>query len=195
MVIATQNPIEMEGTYPLPEAQRDRFTARIAMGYPDAGAELAMLDVHGGDDPIYGLKPVSDAATVRRLIATARSIHVADAIKQYAVNLVNATREAPDLRLGASPRATLQLLRTSRAVAALEGRDFVLPDDLQALAVPVLAHRIIPTADAQLARRTTDAIVADLVHRLPLPHDRGRSPYDTRPPSPDGHTDYEPRRR
>jgi MoxR-like ATPase len=194
MVIATQNPIEMEGTYPLPEAQRDRFTARIAMGYPDAGAELAMLDVHGGDDPIYGLKSVSDASTVRRLIATARSIHVADAIKQYAVNLVNATREAPDLRLGASPRATLQLLRTARAVAALEGRDFVLPDDLQALAVPVLAHRIIPTADAQLARRTTDAIVADLVHRLPLPHDRGRSPYDTRPPSPDGHTDYEPRR-
>jgi MoxR-like ATPase len=137
---------------------------------------------------------VSDASTVRQLIATARSIHVADAIKQYAVNLVNATREAPDLRLGASPRATLQLLRTARAVAALEGRDFVLPDDLQALAVPVLAHRIIPTADAQLARRTTDAIVADLVHRLPLPHDRARSPYDTRPPSPDGHTDYEPRR-
>jgi MoxR-like ATPase len=195
MVIATQNPIEMEGTYPLPEAQRDRFTARIAMGYPDAGSELAMLDVHGGDDPIYGLKPVSDAPTVRRLIATAREVHVADTIKQYAVNLVNATREAPDLRLGASPRATLQLLRTARAVAALEGRDFVLPDDLQALAVPVLAHRIIPTADAQLARRTTDAIVADLVHRLPLPHDRQRSPYDTRPPSPDGHSEYEPKRR
>jgi MoxR-like ATPase len=184
MVVATQNPIEMEGTYPLPEAQRDRFTARIAMGYPDAGAELAMLDVHGAEDPLVQLKPVTDAETVRGLIATVRGVHVADAVKQYAVNLVNATREAPELRLGASPRATLQLLRTARAVAALEGRDYVLPDDLQALAVPVLAHRLIPTAEAQLSRRTTDAVVADLVHRLPLPTDRQRSPYDTRPTPP-----------
>ncbi|MEV0719960.1 MoxR family ATPase [Asanoa sp. NPDC050611] len=190
MVIATQNPIEMEGTYPLPEAQRDRFTARIAMGYPDAGAELAMLDAHGAHDPLQALRPVSDAATVRRLIATVRDVHAAEAVKQYAVDLVTATREAPDLRLGASPRAALQLLRTARAVAALESRDYVLPDDLQALAVPVLAHRIIPTADAQLARRTTDAIVADIVHRLPLPHDRGRNPYDTRPQSSDGRGDY-----
>ncbi|MGW0432587.1 AAA family ATPase [Micromonospora sp. NPDC003197] len=197
MVIATQNPIEMEGTYPLPEAQRDRFTARIAMGYPDPGAELAMLDAHGGVDPLHSLRPVADAVTVRRLIATVRQVHVADAVKQYAIDLVTATREAPELRLGASPRASLQLLRTARAFAALEGRDYVLPDDLQALAVPVLAHRIIPTADAQLARRTTDAIVADLVHRLALPQARQRSPYDTRPPSGDagGRSPYEPRRR
>ncbi|SCF41454.1 AAA family ATPase [Micromonospora mirobrigensis] len=195
MVIATQNPIEMEGTYPLPEAQRDRFTARIAMGYPGPEAELAMLDGHGATDPLQELRPVSDAATVRRLIAHVRQVHVADAVKQYAIDLVTATREAPDLRLGASPRATLQLLRTARAVAALEGRDYVLPDDLQVLAVPVLAHRIIPTADAQLARRTTDAIVSELVHRLPLPHDRKRSPYDTRPPAPNnGRGPYEPRR-
>ncbi|MFF4812227.1 AAA family ATPase [Micromonospora chersina] len=195
MVVATQNPIEMEGTYPLPEAQRDRFTARIAMGYPDPNAELAMLDGHGGTDPLNELRPVSDAATVRRLIGHVRQVHVADAVKQYAIDLVTATREAPDLRLGASPRATLQLLRTARAVAALEGRDYVLPDDLQALAVPVLAHRIIPTADAQLARRTTDAIVAELVHRLPLPHDRKRSPYDTRPGGTgNGRGPYEPRR-
>ncbi|MBQ1045091.1 AAA family ATPase [Micromonospora sp. C72] len=194
MVIATQNPIEMEGTYPLPEAQRDRFTARIAMGYPDPRAELAMLDGHGATDPLPALRPVSDAATVRRLIGHVRQVHVADAVKQYAIDLVTATREAPDLRLGASPRATLQLLRTARAVAALEGRDYVLPDDLQVLAVPVLAHRIIPTADAQLARRTTDAIVAELVHRLPLPHDRQRSPYDTRPGSGNGRGPYEPRR-
>ncbi|MFB9239602.1 AAA family ATPase [Plantactinospora siamensis] len=187
MVIATQNPIEMEGTYPLPEAQRDRFTARIAMGYPDPGAELAMLAVHGGADPMGALRPVSDAAVVRQLIATVRQVHVADSVQQYAIDLVTATRESPDLRLGASPRATLQLLRTARAVAALDGRDYVLPDDLQALAVPVLAHRVIPNADAQLARRTTDAVVADLVRRLPVPAERRRAPYDGQPGgTPDG---------
>ncbi|WP_239678498.1 AAA family ATPase [Natronosporangium hydrolyticum] len=178
MVVSTQNPIEMEGTYPLPEAQRDRFTARIGMGYPHAGAELAMLDAHGAYDPLYDLKPVSDAETVRRMIATVRQIHVADAIKQYAVNLVNATREASELRLGASPRATLHLLRTARAIAALDGRDYVLPDDLQSLAVPVLAHRVISTPEAQLSRRTTDAIIAELVHRLPVPQDRTRTAHD-----------------
>jgi MoxR-like ATPase len=187
MVVATQNPIEMEGTYPLPEAQRDRFTARIAMGYPDMGAELAMLDVHGRHDALDDILPVSDATQVRRMIATVRDVHVADAVKQYAVNIVTATRESNELRLGSSPRATLQLLRTARAVAALEGREFVLPDDLQALAVPVLAHRVIPTAEAQLSRRTTDAIIAELVHRLPLPSDRQpRSPYDTRTAPPRG---------
>jgi MoxR-like ATPase len=183
MVIATQNPIEMEGTYPLPEAQRDRFTARIAMGYPDVTAELAMLDAHGAVDPLDDLRAVADATTVRRMIATVRDVHVADTVKQYAVNLVTATRESPELRLGASPRATLQLLRTARAVAALDGRDYVLPDDLQHLAVPVLAHRIIPTAESQLGRRTTDAVVADVVHRLPLPLERPhRSVYDAHPP-------------
>lgn len=182
MVIATQNPIEMEGTYPLPEAQRDRFTARIAMGYPDASAELAMLDVHSAQDPLDSLAAVSDAAQVRQMIATVRAVHVSEAVKNYAISLVTATRESTDLRLGASPRATLQLLRTAKAIAALEGRDYVLPDDLQSLAVPVLAHRIIPTADAQLSRRTTDAIVADLVHRLPIPTERrqGTQPYERR---------------
>ena len=194
MVIATQNPIEMEGTYPLPEAQRDRFTARIAMGYPDPTAELAMLDAHGAVDPLAALRPVSDAETVRRLIGHVRQVHVADAVKQYAIDLVTAPRQSPHQRLGASPRCTLQLLRTARAVAALDGRDYVLPDDLQVLAVPVLAHRLIPTADAQLARRTTDAIIADLVHRLPLPHDRKRSPYDNRPPTGNGRPPFEPRR-
>jgi MoxR-like ATPase len=182
MVIATQNPIEMEGTYPLPEAQRDRFTARIAMGYPDGAAELAMLDAHGADDPLDALQPVADATMVRRMIATVRSVHVAEPVKLYTISLVNTSRESPELRLGASPRATLQLLRTARAVAALDGRDYVLPDDIQHLAVPVLAHRIIPTAEAQLGRRTTDAVVSDIVHRLPLPLERPqRSQYDTRP--------------
>ena len=183
MVIATQNPIEMEGTYPLPEAQRDRFTARIAMGYPDPASELAMLDAHGASDPLDTLGPVSDAVMVRRLVASVRHVHAVEAVKQYAVNLVTSTRESPELRLGASPRATLQLLRTARAVAALEGREFVLPDDLQALAVPVLAHRVIPAVDAHLTRRTTDAVIADLVHRLPVPVERPQhSMYNTQPP-------------
>src|SRR6201991_5022502 len=154
-----------------------------------------MLGGHGSHDPLNDLRAVADAAIVRRLIATVRHVHAADVVQQYAIALVTATREAPEIRLGASPRSTLQLVRTAKAVAALEGRDYVLPDDLQALAVPVLAHRIIPTADAQLARRTTDAIVADIVHRLPLPHARSRSPYDTRPASGDGRTEYQRRGR
>jgi MoxR-like ATPase len=180
MVIATQNPIEMEGTYPLPEAQRDRFSARIAVGYPDSSAELAMLDTHGGQDPLDDLPHVANAGEVRRMIMLVRAVHVADAVKQYAVNLVAATRELPELRLGASPRATLQLMRTARAVAALEGRDFVLPDDLQSLAVPVLAHRVISTAEAQIGRRTTDTVISDLVRHLPVPADRQRAPHDAR---------------
>ena len=198
MVIATQNPIEMEGTYPLPEAQRDRFTARIAMGYPDTASEIAMLNAHGAEDPVLDLLPVADAAIARRMIETVRDVHVADAVKYYAVQLCHATRESQDLRLGASPRATLQLLRTARAVAALEGRDYVVPDDLQALAVPVLAHRIIPTAEAQLSRRTTDAVVSDIVHRLPLPTERApRTAYPTRAAAPPSqpNTPYDPRRR
>lgn len=172
MVIATQNPIEMEGTYPLPEAQRDRFTARIAMGYPSPTSELALLDGHGEDDPLIALNPVSDAAEVRGLVQAVRGVYVADAVKQYMVDLVNATRQTPDLRLGASPRATLHLLRTARAIAALDNRPFVLPDDVQALAGPVLAHRLLPTAEAQINRRGIDSILADLIARVPVPDAR-----------------------
>ncbi|MDQ1643985.1 MAG: MoxR-like ATPase [Cryptosporangiaceae bacterium] len=173
LVVATQNPVEMEGTYPLPEAQRDRFTARIAMGYPSAAAELAMLDGHGEHDPLDQLRPVSDAAEVRALALACRHVHVSDLVKQYVIDLVTATRNAPDLRLGASPRASLQMLRTARAVAALEGRDYVLPDDIQNLAVPVLAHRLLPTAEAQIGRRTPESVVVDLLSRVPVPDARG----------------------
>ncbi len=169
MVVATQNPIEMEGTYPLPEAQRDRFTARVSMGYPSADAELDMLDTHGGPAALDDLEPVADAAQVRKLIEIVRGVHVSDEVKRYVVELVTATRTAPELRLGASPRATLQLLRTARAQAALQGRDYVLPDDVQELAVRVLAHRLLPTAEAQVSRRTPEAVVTELVGRLPLP--------------------------
>ena len=172
MVIATQNPIEMEGTYPLPEAQRDRFTARVSMGYPSPAAEIDMLGVHAGRDPLDDLEPVADALEVRKLIEVVQSIHVADAVKRYVVDLVGATRRSGDLRLGASPRSSLQLVRAARAQAALEGRDYVIPDDVQTLAGPVLAHRLLPTPEAQVARRTTTSVVADLLNRVPVPDGR-----------------------
>ena len=173
MVVATQNPTQMAGTYPLPEAQRDRFTARLAMGYPDRRSELAMLDGHGEEDPLNGLRPVCDGNEIRRLIDAVRRIHVAEPVKWYVIDLVSATRNNPDLRLGASPRASLQLLRTARAFAAVEGRDYVLPDDIQRLAAPVLTHRLIPTEEAVFNRRTADVILADLVARVPVPDARG----------------------
>lgn len=169
MVIATQNPVEMEGTYPLPEAQRDRFTARVSMGYPSASAELEMLDAHGTTSPLEELEPVADARDVAKLIDTVRTVYVADAVRAYAVDLVTATRNSPDLRLGASPRATLQLIRAGRAHAALDDRDYVLPDDLQHLAEPVLAHRVLPTAAAQLEQRGPERIITDLVQHVPVP--------------------------
>jgi MoxR-like ATPase len=175
MVIATQNPIEMEGTYPLPEAQRDRFMARVSMGYPSAEAELEMLDTHGSTSPLDDLEAVSDALQVAKLIEVVRTVHVAEEVKRYAIDIVTATRQAPELRLGASPRATLHMLRSARASAALDDREFVLPDDIQDLAVPVLAHRMLPTAESQIARRTTEQVVADIVARVPLPRaDRSR---------------------
>jgi MoxR-like ATPase len=172
LVMATQNPLEMEGTYPLPEAQRDRFTARVSMGYPDRDAELAMLDERAVTDPLSTLAPVADAAVVRQLVDAVGRLHVSEAIRRYVVALVEATRRSPDLRLGASPRAGLQLLRAARATAALAGRDHVLPDDVQAVAAPVLAHRLLLTADATLGRRSAEQVVAGLLATVPVP--RGR---------------------
>jgi len=169
MVIATQNPIEMEGTYPLPEAQRDRFTARLSIGYPTAAAELEMLDSHGSSSPLDQLKPVATAVDVRSLIDAVRTVLVAGQVKEYIVALCAATRTAPELRLGASPRAALQLLRTARARAALDGRNYVIPDDIPALAGPVLAHRLLPTAEALVERKLPEQVVARLVEQTPLP--------------------------
>jgi MoxR-like ATPase len=152
----------MEGTYPLPEAQRDRFMARISIGYPTASAELAMLDAHSVASPLDQLVPVIDAAGVRTLSHAVRGVYLSQVVREYAVSLVAATRAHPELRLGASPRATLHLVRACRAYAALGGRDYVIPDDVQALAAPVLAHRLFPAAQAT-------QVLADLINRLPAP--------------------------
>jgi MoxR-like ATPase len=162
MVIATQNPMGGEGTYPLPEPQRDRFMARISIGYPAMSAELRMLDMHSASSPLDSLVPAADAAEVRALSRVVRGVHVSDPVRQYVLDLITATRTHPELRLGASPRATLHLVRACRAHAALDGRDYVIPDDVQALAVPVLAHRLYPAAQAA-------EVLADLVDRLAVP--------------------------
>jgi MoxR-like ATPase len=169
MVIATQNPVEMEGTYPLPEAQRDRFTARISLGYPLPAAEREMLDNHGAASPLDQLRPVARASDVQELVVAVRGVLVSDQVKDYIISLANATRNSPELRLGASPRAALHLLRASRAWAALDGRDYVIPDDVQRLARPVLAHRLLPTAEAIVERHLPEQVVDRIVAQLPLP--------------------------
>ena len=178
MVIATQNPVEMEGTYALPEAQRDRFTARISLGYPEPEDELAMVDEHAGADPLAALTPVSTADEVRALSQVVRHIHVSPELRRYAVEVIGATRRLPELRLGASPRATLQLIRASRAHAALDGRGFVVPDDVHAVAQPVLAHRLLLTAEANVAQRSTADLVRIVLQRIPVP--RGPTGPDAR---------------
>jgi len=174
LVVATQNPLDMEGTYALPEAQRDRFMMRISMGYPDPSAEVAMLRQRELDNPLSRLEPVVDSEGVRALIAWARGIHVSPAVEEYAVSLAQATRSHPDLRLGASPRATLQLVRAAKVQAALDGRTFVIPDDIASLVVPVFAHRLLPSRTGSVrgadpARQLT-ALLEHLVAttRVPL---------------------------
>ncbi|WP_298131915.1 MoxR family ATPase [Micropruina sp.] len=169
LVVATQNPVEMEGTYPLPEAQRDRFSLRISIGYPVRAAEIAMLDHHGGGDPLGELQPVTDADTVAALTDAVRAVFVHTAIKDYLVAILEATRTSPDVRLGGSPRAGLQLLRASRARAVLQGRNYVIPDDIQALAAPALAHRILLSPAAQLAGRSADDVVRAAVDGVGVP--------------------------
>ncbi|HEX5560360.1 MAG TPA: MoxR family ATPase [Nocardioidaceae bacterium] len=176
MVIATQNPIEMEGTYALPEAQRDRFTARVSMGYPVETAEIAMLDTHTWANPLDDLEPVADAAEIRKLVDIVGQVHVSQVVQRYAVAIATATRRSPELMLGASPRATLHLVRAAKASAALSGRDYVVPDDILELTEQVLAHRLLTTVEASMSGRTPEAAVRQIVAGVPMPESRRRTP-------------------
>jgi MoxR-like ATPase len=159
----------MEGTYPLPEAQRDRFMARLSIGYPVAAAELEMLDAHTGDNPLEAVEPVTTAADVAKLIGVVRGVFVSPGVQRYAIELVTATRRSPDLRLGASPRATLHLIRAAKAWAALEQRDYVVPDDVQRLVRPVLSHRMLLTPEAAMGGRRAEQVLESIVTAVPVP--------------------------
>ena len=176
MVVATQNPQEMEGTYPLPEAQRDRFTTRLSIGYPDAAAELTMLAEQATEDPLDRLSPVSNSAEIAAMIAAIRTVHVADEVKQYAISLADATRRSPLLRLGASPRASVQWIRMARAWAAMSGRNYVTSSDVKLLAQPVLAHRLLLARSAHGAARDVPAILEEILGATRVPESGARMP-------------------
>ena len=169
MVIATQNPVELEGTYPLPEAQRDRFMMKVTIGYPDAAAELQILETQGGGIGVDNLQPVATAQEVASLLEAVRNLHAAVPLKRYVVDLVRATRAHPGTELGCSPRAGLALLRAARAAAAISGREYVVPDDVKALAVPVLAHRIIMSPDAQMSGMEPEGVISEVLATVAVP--------------------------
>ncbi|TMK86694.1 MAG: MoxR family ATPase [Actinobacteria bacterium] len=169
MVIATQNPIEHEGTYPLPEAQLDRFMMRLSIGYPSAESEASILLTHGIASTLDDIDAVADARGISEMIVMAREVHVAQAIQRYIVSLADATRRHPDVYLGASPRASIMLLRAARSLAASDGRDYVIPDDVKVLVGPVLGHRILVAADAAMTGRTSLAILEELLQQVPVP--------------------------
>jgi MoxR-like ATPase len=169
VVVATQNPIEMDGTYRLPEAQLDRFLMRIAIGYPDALAERQVLINEDGGRRIRSLRPVVTAADTAYMIDQVSQVHVSEAVQDYIVALSAATRVLPEVRLGVSPRGSLALLRAVRALAAASGRGYVVPEDAKALAVYVLAHRIILQPDAELRGTTADDIVRRVLDAVPVP--------------------------
>jgi MoxR-like ATPase len=172
LVIATQNPIEHEGTYPLPEAQLDRFLMKVAMGYPIRAAEIEMLDTHGGLDPLSLVEAVVSSDDVEAMIGFARTIHVAPSLKGYIVDLATASRRHPALALGMSPRACLALQRVTRARAAAIGREYVVPDDIKAVARNVLGHRLVLTPEAALAGNSADAIIEQCLDSVPVPTTR-----------------------
>ncbi len=169
LVIATQNPIELEGTFPLPEAQIDRFLMRIDIGYPSEEEEATILTRFRTEDPLETLQPVTDPETIRDLIRQVREIRVESSLHEYIVQVIRTTRDHHEVDLGASPRATMALYRTSQAWAAIHGRDFVLPDDIKRLAPSVITHRIMLSPQMRLRGRKPEEIVADIVNTVPVP--------------------------
>jgi len=168
LVIATQNPIEYEGTFALPEAQLDRFMLRLRLGYPKAMEEIVILDEQKRLHPIDDLRQVLDLEELRQMQSGIKEIYVDQAVAEYIVRLVTATREHPDVYLGASPRGSLSLYRSTQALAALEGRDYVIPDDVKQLAVAVLAHRLIIKSQASLREIDPDSIVREILAQVPV---------------------------
>jgi MoxR-like ATPase len=169
MVMATQNPIEHEGTYPLPEAQLDRFMMRLTIGYPDPETEAGILATHTPGSGLDELKPVTDAKGVAGLIEATRDVHVAEPVRRYIVDLADTTRRHSEIYLGASPRASIMLLRASRVLAGADGRDFVTPEDVKRLVPPVFSHRILISADAAMTGRTVDTVLTELLDEVPVP--------------------------
>lgn len=173
LVLATQNPLEQEGTFPLPESQLDRFAVRVSLGYPDPEEERRILTLHAGRRPVDEIQPVTDPEELLRLRRLLDQVRVADEVADYLVRLARATREDERVELGASPRATLMLYELARARAAMDGRDYVLPDDVKELAIPVLAHRIVPRRSPRWDARAVEDVLGDLLARVPAPVDRG----------------------
>jgi MoxR-like ATPase len=169
MVLATQNPVELKGTFPLPEAQLDRFLLRLRMGYPSSEDETHMLARFRTGDPLAEVRAVAVADALPAARAAVRAVHVADDIAGYIVALTRATRQTPLLKLGASPRASLALQHAAQAAAALAGRDYVTPDDVQDLIAPVLAHRLLLARDAVIDRRDADDVLREVVATVPVP--------------------------
>ena len=169
VVMATQNPVEHEGTFPLPESQLDRFLMRLSIGYPGREAELAILDTHGGGSAIAQLVPVANLAQVKGMIDAVRTVHVAPPVKAYLVDLAIATRRHSAIALGMSPRATLSLLRAARGRAAAAGRNYVTPDDVKALAEPVLGHRLLLNPEAQLQGGSAARLLKEILATVPVP--------------------------
>ncbi len=182
MVLATQNPIEYEGTFPLPEAQLDRFLIRVHLGYPSPTDEVLIMDRQQLRHPVDELGQVTDASEILRLQDAVKGIYVDPLIKQYIVQLVEATRHHEAAYLGASPRGSLALFRTAQAFALLSGRDFVIPDDVKALAVAALGHRVIVSPAARVKNITSTQVVNECLTRVPVPGARARGAYQAEHP-------------
>ncbi|MDK2945147.1 MAG: MoxR-like ATPase, partial [Mesotoga sp.] len=168
-VIATQNPVEFEGTFPLPEAQLDRFSISLTMGYPDEQSERKLLKGISDEHPITSLKPVSGQDELDSVLKQVKEVEIEDSVLQYIISIVNETRSHRDIQLGVSPRGSIALMETARALAGIRGRRFVIPDDVKETACDILSHRIIIKPEARLMRRTNRDVINEIVESLPIP--------------------------